>query len=49
MSHGNELPKVVDKSQSDIDAAISAIKASEMESGIKDFVISCIKLAVWLP
>jgi hypothetical protein len=30
MSHGNELQKVVDKSQSDIDAAISAIKASEM-------------------
>jgi hypothetical protein len=49
MSHGNELQKVVDKSQSDIDAAISAIKASEMESGIKDFAISCIKLAVWLP
>jgi len=49
MSHGNELPKVIDKSQADIDAAIAAIKASEIESGTKDFAISCIKLAVWLP
>jgi hypothetical protein len=48
MSHGNELPKVIDKSQADIDAAIAAIKASEIESGTKDFAISCIKLAVWL-
>ncbi|MEO9204352.1 MAG: transposase [Gammaproteobacteria bacterium] len=49
MNHGKELPKVVDKSQADIDAAIAAIKASEIESGTKDFAISCIKLAVWLP
>ncbi len=49
MSHGNELPKVIDKSQADIEAAIAAIKASEIESSTKDFAISCIKLAVWLP
>src|SRR5579872_1083043 len=49
MSHGNELPKVIDKSQADIDAAIAAIKASDIENGTKDFAISCIKLAVWLP
>ena len=46
---GNELPKVIDKSQADIDAAIAAIKASDMSSGTKDFAISCIKLAIWLP
>ena len=46
---GNELPKVLDKSQADIDAAIAAINASEIESSTKDFAISCIKLAVWLP
>jgi len=45
---GNELPKVLDKSQADIDAAIAAINASEIESSTKDFAISCIKLAVWL-
>lgn len=46
---GNELPKVIDKSQDDIDAAINAIAASDMPPGTKDFAISCIKLAVWLP
>src|SRR5436190_16379905 len=49
MNHSNELPKIIDKSQADIDAAITAIKASEIESDTKDFAISCIKLAVWLP
>jgi hypothetical protein len=42
---GNELPKVIDKSQADIDA----IKASDIPNGTKEFAISCIKLAVWLP
>jgi transposase len=46
---GNELPKVIDKSQADIDAAIDAIRASNIPVGTKDFAISCIKLAVWLP
>lgn len=46
---GNELPKVIDKSQADIDAAIDAIKASDIPSGTKEFAISCIRLAVWLP
>lgn len=46
---GNELPKVLDKSQADIDAAIEAIKVSDIPAGTKDFAISCIKLAVWLP
>lgn len=49
MNHSNELPKIIDKSQADIDAAIAAIKASEIEGDTKDFAISCIKLAVWLP
>jgi transposase len=47
MSH-DELPIVIDKSQADI-AAIAAIKTSEIEGRTKDFAISCIKLAVWLP
>lgn len=46
---GNELPKVVDKTQANIDAAIATIKSCNLPSGTKDFVISCIKLAVWLP
>lgn len=49
MSHGDELPKVIDKSQADIDAAINAIKECDLPSGTKEFAISCIRLAVWLP
>jgi hypothetical protein len=37
---GNELPKVIDKSQADIDAAIDAIKASNIPAGTKDFAYS---------
>ncbi|MEO8400329.1 MAG: hypothetical protein ABI597_00860 [Gammaproteobacteria bacterium] len=46
---GIELPKVIDKSEADIEAAITAIKASDMPRSTQDFAISCIKLAVWLP
>ena len=46
---GNELPKIVDKSQADIDAALAAIRSSDMSNATKDFAISCIRLAVWLP
>jgi hypothetical protein len=37
MSHCDELPKVIDKSQADIDAAIAAIKASDIPGGTQDF------------
>lgn len=46
---GNELPKVIDKTPADIDAAIEAIQSSNLPSGTKDFAVSCIRLAVWLP
>lgn len=46
---GKELPKVIDKSQADIDAAINAIQSSDISPATKDFAISCIRLAVWLP
>jgi hypothetical protein len=46
---GNELPKVIDKSQADIDVAIAAIQSCDLSNGTKEFAISCIRLAVWLP
>lgn len=46
---GNELPKVIEKSPAEIDAVIAAIRSSNLSSGTKEFSISCIKLAVWLP
>lgn len=46
---GKELPKVIEKSRDEIDAVIVALQSSELPSGTKEFAISCIKLAVWLP
>jgi len=46
---GKELPKVIDKSQADIDAAIDAIQSTDLSPATKEFAISCIRLAVWLP
>lgn len=46
---GSELPKVIDKSEADIDAAISSIQSCDLPTSTKEFAISCIKLAVWLP
>jgi hypothetical protein len=46
---GKELPKVIDKSQADIEAAINAIQSTDLSPATKDFAISCIRLAVWLP
>ena len=46
---GSELPKVVNKSPAEIDAAIAAIQASALPLDIKDFSISCIRLSIWLP
>src|SRR5579871_5035970 len=45
----DEVPKVIDKSQTDIDAVIAAINSSNMSNATKEFAISCIHLAVWLP
>jgi hypothetical protein len=46
---GKELPKIVDKSPVEIEAAIAAINSSDLQPEIKDFAISCIRLAIWLP
>jgi len=46
---GKELPKIVDKSRAEIEAAIAAIESSNLQQNIKDFAISCIRLAIWLP
>ena len=46
---GKELPKIVDKSPAEIEAAIVAIEASNLPPDIKEFAVSCVRLAVWLP
>lgn len=46
---GKELPKIVDKSPAEIEAAIAAIESSNLQPDIKDFALSCVRLAIWLP
>jgi hypothetical protein len=40
MSHGNELPKIIAKTQADIDAAIATIQNSDISASTKDCVLS---------
>lgn len=49
MSHGKELPQVVDKTPDEIEQAVQFVKDSDINDSTKQFVISCIRLAVWLP
>jgi hypothetical protein len=49
MSHGKELPQVVDKTPDEIERAVQSVKGSEMSDSTKKIVIACIRLAVWLP
>ena len=46
---GNELPKIINKTQADIDTVIAAIQGTDLPDNIKEFTIACIRLAVWLP
>jgi transposase len=45
----NELPKVIDKSQVDIDTSITNIQTSNFHEDTQDFAISCIRLSVCFP
>ena len=46
---GKELPKIIEKSPAEIEAAIAAIEAFNLSTDIKEFATSCVRLAVWLP
>ncbi len=46
---GKDLPKIIEKSTAEIEAAIAAIESSNLQPDIKEFAISCVRLAVWLP
>ncbi len=44
-----DVPKVVDKSTSEIDSIIEEINASNLSAGTKKFCILCIRSACWFP
>jgi hypothetical protein len=46
--HG-ALPEVVEKDEFEIKQIIAAIKASTLSEDVKNFVIKCIELSLWIP
>lgn len=49
MNAGKILPEVVEKSQQEIDEIIERIQTQGLVGDAGEFVIKCIKLAVWMP
>lgn len=45
----NNLPDVIDKSESEIKCILELIRNSALPDDVKNFVIKCIELALWLP
>jgi len=44
-----ELPKVIEKSQQEIDGYLDEIKKSALKPATIEFTVACIELATWLP
>ncbi len=49
MSLGKELPKLIEKSQEQIDETIQAINASTLPEEVKSLACNCIYVATWIP
>lgn len=49
MKKSYDLPEVVDKDPGEIKSVIEQIKATSLPDDVKQFVIKCIELALWLP
>lgn len=49
MSKTKELPKIVEKTESEINEIIIQINSSSLSPSDKEFIISCIELSIWLP
>ncbi len=47
MNHGKALPELINKTPEDIRSAITAIENSNLPASTQQFVISCVRLAVW--
>lgn len=49
MTPAKELPKVIEKSQEEIEQIITLVQTSDLPEDIKPFVVGCINLASWIP
>ena len=44
---GKALPKIIEKSPAEIESAVAAIEASNLPPELKEFAVSCVRLAVF--
>lgn len=49
MNKSYDLPEVVDKDPGEIKSIIEQIKSTALPDDVKQFVIKCVELALWLP
>ncbi|KTD64268.1 hypothetical protein [Legionella spiritensis] len=49
MKPDKDLPKVIEKSQEEVEEIITLMPSSHLPEGLKPFVIDCIRLASWIP
>ncbi|CDZ76413.1 hypothetical protein BN59_00682 [Legionella massiliensis] len=49
MMPGKELPKVIEKSQEEIEEIINLVQSLNLPEEINPFMIGCINLASWIP
>jgi transposase len=49
MKKEKEIPEIINKSEAEIDSAITIIQNSNLPDGTKEFAIKCIKSAIWFP
>ena len=45
----HQLPKVINKSRDEIDAAIAELQKSNLSEETRDLMIGCLEFATWLP
>ncbi|HHT0592347.1 TPA: hypothetical protein ACTXXA_000857 [Legionella anisa] len=49
MTPAKDLPKIIEKSQDEIEEIITLVQSSNIPEELKPFVIGCIHFASWIP
>ena len=49
MSHGKDLPEVIEKTDAEIQQTVQAIESSDLPKSTKNLVLAGVRLAAFLP
>lgn len=49
MAKTKDVPKIEEKTKSELDEIIRVIRSSSLPQHVKDFIIKCIEMALWFP